>query len=90
MHKLDISRKAFDFVKELQSKQFKQVHLAILELLREPRPPDSKGLVNYPNLFRKDVGEYRIIYRYDAEVVYIMLVGKRNDDEIYKHLKRLS
>ncbi|BAP57130.1 plasmid stabilization system [Thioploca ingrica] len=90
MYKLDISKKAFDFIKNLQAKQFKQVQIAILELLKNPTPHDSKALVNYPNLFRKDIGEYRVVYRYDTEVVYIMLVDKRNDDEIYKQLKRLS
>jgi mRNA interferase RelE/StbE len=90
MYKLDISKKAFDYIKDLQAKQFKQVYVAILELLKNPNPHDSKALINYPNLLRKDIGEYRVIYRYDTEVVYIMLVDKRNDDEIYKKLKRLS
>ncbi len=39
----------------------------------------------------RDEGEYRIVYRFDvdADLVEVILVGKRNDDEVYKQLKRL-
>jgi hypothetical protein len=33
-------------------------------------------------LYRKDVGEYRIIYRFDDAIVYVLLIGKRNDDDV--------
>ena len=26
--------------------------------------------------------------RYDEDTVYVALVGKRNDDDVYKHLRR--
>jgi mRNA-degrading endonuclease RelE of RelBE toxin-antitoxin system len=42
----------------------------------------------YPDLYRKDVGEYRIIYKFDDETVYVLLIGKRNDDDVYKRLTR--
>ena len=37
---------------------------------------------------RADIGEYRIIYRLEAGVVKVALVGKRNDDEVYRRFKR--
>jgi mRNA interferase RelE/StbE len=48
-------------------------------------------LKGYPGLYRVDSGEYRIVYRFDveADVIQILLVGKRNDDEVYKQLKQL-
>jgi mRNA interferase RelE/StbE len=54
-------------------------------------PADSKELTGYSNYYRVDSGEYRIIYRFNAseDLVEIILVGKRNDDEVYKQLKRL-
>lgn len=38
-----------------------------------------------------DSVEYRIVYAYKPEddLVEIILVAKRNDDEVYKKLKRL-
>lgn len=35
-----------------------------------------------------DQGEYRIVYRFDDRSVSILVVGKRNDDEVYKKLAR--
>jgi mRNA interferase RelE/StbE len=48
-------------------------------------------LKGYPGFYRVDSGEYRIIYRFTPEedLVEIILVGKRNDDEVYEQFKRL-
>ncbi len=55
-----------------------------------PLPADYKKLTGYPGYYRVDSGEYRIVYRLDidADLVEVILVGKRNDDEVYKQLKR--
>jgi mRNA interferase RelE/StbE len=39
---------------------------------------------------RTDIGEYRIIYSVDGNLVEILLVGKRNGDEIYRLWERLN
>ena len=44
-------------------------------------------LRGYP-FYRIDVGEYRVIYDLDGDVVRIILIGKRNDDEVYRRLRR--
>lgn len=89
MHRLEITKNAFDFIKQLPPKQFKQIQLAIYQLMSNPKASDSMQLKGYPNFFRKDIGEYHIIYQFDSTNVYIELVGKRNDDEIYKQMRRL-
>jgi mRNA interferase RelE/StbE len=88
---LDLSKRANDFLQQLPPKQFKQVVSAIFSLLNNPKPVDAKLLMGYDKLYRKDIGEFRIIYRYfqETERVFIVLVGKRNDDEVYKLLRRL-
>ncbi|MEN8219696.1 MAG: type II toxin-antitoxin system RelE/ParE family toxin [Pseudomonadota bacterium] len=88
MYKLDITADALNFTKSLPAKQFKQIFTAIMELLKNPSPHDSSQLKGYPGLYRKDVGEYRIIYKFDDDIVYVLLIGKRNDDEVYKKLRR--
>ncbi|NJO40557.1 MAG: type II toxin-antitoxin system RelE/ParE family toxin [Cyanobacteria bacterium CRU_2_1] len=57
----------------------------------EPLPADSKELTGYSDYYRVDTGEYRIVYRFtpSEDLVEIVLVGKRNDDEVYKQLNRL-
>jgi len=36
---------------------------------------------------RVDIGEYRIIYNVDGNVLKVFLIGKRNDDESYRTLR---
>ena len=76
---------------ELPLKPFRQVWLKVLGLLADPYPHDSAQLTGYA-FHRVDVGEYRVVYRAtetETETeIELLLVGKRNDDEIYKQLKR--
>jgi mRNA interferase RelE/StbE len=91
MAKLDGLEAVLDFLKGLQPKIAAQLAKKVLALNIDPLPSDSKELKGYSNLFRVDSGEYRIIYRYSSQddLVTVLLVGKRNDDEVYKRLKRL-
>ncbi|MHC0062010.1 type II toxin-antitoxin system RelE family toxin [Nostoc sp. UIC 10890] len=63
----------------------------VLTLNVEPLPADSEQLSGYQGLYRVDSGEYRIIYRYfpDRDLIEVILVGRHNDDDVYKKLKRL-
>jgi len=89
MLKLDIKRPAYDCLTDLQTKQFKQVMLSIIRLTKEPYPHDSQKLAGYP-YHRIDIGEFRIIYDMENEdTVRVILVGKRNDDEVYKRLRNM-
>lgn len=87
MHKIDITKSAGKFIKNLAPKQYRQVVGTVLSLRENPRPHDSEQLKGYPDYKRVDIGEFRIIYRFDKDIVYIALVGKRNDDEVYKRFK---
>lgn len=70
-----------------QAKIARQLMLRILELADNPRPQDCKSIGEG---FRVDSGEHRIYYEIDAahQVVNVLLVGRRNDDEVYRRLKR--
>ncbi len=88
MLKLDLTKKARVFLDKLPPKQFKQVAKKIFSLMADPEPHDSKELKGYP--YRgTDIGEYRIIYRLEENVLKIVLVGKRNDSEVYKKMTLL-
>ncbi len=90
MRKIDLTKRAAEFLKQLPPKQCKQNFMAILKLAVNPMPHDASQLRGYDRLYRIDVGEYRVIYQFNQETVSILLVGKRNDDEIYDELKRVS
>ena len=88
---LRISRQTGHFVKTLPLKQYKQVVGAIFSLLNNPKPHDSQILRGSRQDNRRvDMGEYRIVYRVEGEELLILVAGKRNDDDIYKRLKRLE
>jgi mRNA interferase RelE/StbE len=91
MPKLDGLRTVLDFLNGLQPKIAAQISKKVLSLNLDPFPADSKKLKGYDKYYRVDSGEYRIVYSYNstADLIEIILVGKRNDDEIYKKLERL-
>jgi len=77
---LQFAREAKKSLAELQPKQFKQIATKIFALLDNPQPQDCKALKGYPNGYRVDSGEYRVLYTVEDGV------GKRNDDEVYRNL----
>jgi mRNA interferase RelE/StbE len=86
---IDITHDSLKFLRTLDPRQFRQVVTALFRLLQDPEPHDSVSLSGFP--FRRvDIGEYRIIYHVDGEVLRVPLVGKRNDDDVYRRLRRLS
>lgn len=88
--KLDMSRDADKFLDALDAKVYRQIARKIFALMKEPRPADSETLHGY-SYRRVDSGEYRIVYEIDSDsdIVRIVLIGKRNGDEVYNRLKRL-
>ena len=83
MSKLEIARDAEKFLANLQAKQYKQVAQKVFSLLADPQPNDASQLKG-SDYWRADIGEYRIVYTFDTVKVY--LIGKRNDDEVYRKL----
>jgi mRNA interferase RelE/StbE len=88
MLKLNLTHAALDFLNDLPAKQFKQLVNATFALLKNPTPHDSQVLKGY-SFRRIDCGEYRIIYQIEQDELQVILIGKRNDDDVYKKLKRL-
>ena len=86
MRQINSSKHADDFISSLPAKQFKQIYVKILSLKKNPLPHDVKKLKGYGDLYRTDIGEYRIIYSFDDTTVYLKAAGKRNNVEVYKYL----
>jgi mRNA interferase RelE/StbE len=83
---LKMSREADKFLDRIPFKHGVQISKKLQLLRTTPKPQDSKQLQGLPYL-RADSGEYRIIYNFTEEILYIVLIGKRNDDEVYRKLK---
>lgn len=91
MMKLAITKTADKALSSLDAKQYRQVGKTIFKLLDNPEPHDSQPLKGAENGERRvDVGEYRIIYSVTGDVVAVLVIGKRNDDEVYKVWERMQ
>ena len=90
MPAIDLKPKAKKFIESLPPKHKRQVKDSILSLQEKPMPHDAKKLLGYEDYIRMDTGEYRIIYQYNEikDLITVVLVGKRNDDNIYRVAKR--
>ncbi len=77
------------FLKKLPPKHRRQVSEKILRLTENPDAKDAGPLRGYEDYYRVDIGEYRIIYRWSSTTLYVPLIGKRNDDEVYRKLRRM-
>ena len=86
-YNLRIKKSVHKQLLKLQPKFFKQVMSKILSSTDNPRPQDYKALQGYPDYYRVDQGEFRIVYEIRSEEIYIVRVGKRNDDEVYQNLE---
>lgn len=87
---IKIAKRVRKFLEHLPQKQALQLKNKLQALQLNPIPQDSRTLIGYPNYRRTSVGEYRIVYRIENDVILVALIGKRNDDEIYKKLKQIS
>lgn len=89
MKKLHLTKQALDFLDQLDAKQYRQVGKTVFRLIADAEPADSQALKGAANGERRvDVGEYRIIYIPSDQEVEVLVIGKRNDDEVYRMWKR--
>ncbi len=91
MIQLDLHPRAAKFIKSLPPKHQGQIKEYLLALMVNPKPHDAKSLIGYTPYLRGDCGEYRVIYRYDPKqaLVTVILIGRRNDGDVYQTLKRI-
>jgi mRNA interferase RelE/StbE len=76
--KLDLYPASHAFLQTLPPKQFCQVALQMFALLGTPQPHDYRPVHGTP-YWRVDVAD---------DILEVPLIGKRNDDEVYRRLKR--
>ena len=89
MLKPDLGRGALKFLRGLPPKQARQIALRIHALCDNPDPHDSKQLHGTLSDYRRvDVGEYRIICYVEDDLLRIPIIGKRNDGDVYRRMRR--
>lgn len=85
MPPLSLSKASVRFLDSLPPKQYRQVVRRIIMLTADPQPVDAERLKGYDHT-RVTGGEYRIVFDVQDGVLRVILIGKRNDDEVYRRL----
>ena len=75
-------------MRRLPPKHERQIIDRITKLADDPYASDTQFLTNLKPMRRADIGEYRIAYEIRIGLIDVLAVGKRNDSEIYKKLRR--
>lgn len=89
MLRINIGKRAEKYLRTLPKKPARQISLKLIELQRDPEPHDSRGLAH--SAFRRaDIGEHRIVYTFSTTTLFVPLIGKRNDDDVYRRLRRME
>lgn len=88
MLKLIVSKEAGKFVKKLLPKHQRQLALKIVALTEHGIDVQDSQHLKGSSYKRVDVGEYRIIYTIIDMTLFIVLIGKRNDNDVYKKMIR--
>ena len=89
MLRLDLTADALKFLHGIERKHAGQIALRLLQLLAAPDAPDVKTLKGALRDYRRaTAGEYRIIFFVESELLRVVLIDRRNDDEVYKALRR--
>lgn len=88
MLKINLSKDAARFSQKLPPKHGKQLAERLQTLLINPEALPSVELKGYAPYRRAASGEYCIIFFVEDDTLFVPLIGKRNDDEVYQLLKR--
>ena len=89
MIKLRLSKEADRFLRKIPAKHGKQIALRIQALQENPSATPTEDVKGYPPFRRLKSGEYRVIYFIADGTLNVTLIGKRNDNEIYRQIKRM-
>ncbi len=90
MLKINISKKAQEFLNSIPAKHYKQILSKIEKIAENENNVPSIKLKGYTKFKRAKCGEYRIIFYIENDILIleIVLIDKRNDDKIYKEFSR--
>ena len=81
-----IHRKAEKILKRLDGDTLERIRRAIRGLAIEPRPEGVKKLAGYDTLYRLRVGDWRIIYAIEEEMVIVLVLEISTRGGAYRDL----
>jgi len=83
-YRIELRPAAARALRKLDPQVRKRVQGAIALLARDPRPPAARALRDRPG-FRVRVGDYRIIYSVQDDVLLVVVITLGHRSSVYKH-----
>lgn len=83
-YSLGFSKKAEKQFLALPQSVQERLVLPINALVENPRPPKVKKLVGEENLYRIRVGDYRIVYQVDDQLLLVLVLKIGHRSEVYR------
>ncbi len=84
MYRVEIKTSAAKQIRNLDKVTQFRIGNAIDELQTDPKSKKSKLLVGTKNIYRIRVGDYRIIYQIQKEVLLVIVVKIAHRKEVYR------
>ncbi|HEY7034045.1 MAG TPA: type II toxin-antitoxin system RelE/ParE family toxin [Thermomicrobiales bacterium] len=85
-YRVDLAKRAQRQFRNLSPDVQKRVLPRIRALADDPRPPGAIRLAGEEGLFRIRVGDYRVIYAIEDDVLLVLVVAVGHRKEIYRDL----
>lgn len=85
-YKIELTKAAMRALHALPRNHLKAVDVAILGLADDPRPQGCKKLRGESGSWRIRVGDYRVMYRIEDDVLLVLVVRVGHRREVYRGL----
>jgi mRNA interferase RelE/StbE len=85
-YRVELSKAAERQFKGLSRRVQARLTSRIDRLAEDPRPPGSKRLSGAQNLYRIRIGDYRVIYAIQHEVLLVLVLKVGHRREVYRRL----
>lgn len=84
MYRVFLERAAEKDLKDLSSKLYNRIIVALQTLAKNPRPPGCRKLTGSDNDWRIRVGDHRIVYEIDDAKEIVRVNRVRHRREVYR------
>lgn len=71
-------------LRKVHSEMRVRIRGAVLKLAADPRPPGARALKDRPGYLRVRVGDYRIIYTIEDDVLRVVVVRLGHRRDVYR------
>ncbi len=88
-YRIEVTPRARKDLKALPTRERQRVADQIDALKTNPRPQNCKKLKGREDFYRIRVGDYRVVYQVENEVLLILIVRIGDRKEIYEIIRRL-